>query len=165
MALAPPLPLPIRPEAMTNNKRETLSLLIDLSRRARDHAAAEVAKAVRLENRERETMLRLTRFQDDYREASPKRAGQETGARQIETHRLFTDRLDGAVQDQRERELQATRVREQSEVALSLTERRIKALERFQQKKQLALYRREEQRAQRITDEQAALLARRSRKR
>ena len=41
----------------------------------------------------------------------------------------------------------------------------IKALERLQEKKQLALRRREEQRAQRITDEQAALLARRSRQR
>ncbi len=146
-------------------KRETLSLLIDLSRRARDSAAAEVAKAVRLENREREMMLKLTRFQDDYRDASPKRAGQETAAQQIETHRLFTDRLDGAVEDQRERETRAVEAREQSQVALSLTERRIKALERLQQKKQLAQYRRDEQQAQRITDEQAAMLARRSRKR
>lgn len=147
------------------NKRETLSLLIDLSRRARDSAAAEVAKAVRLESREREMMRKLTRFQDDYREVSPKRAGQATGAQQIETHRLFTDRLDGAVEDQRERESRATEAREQSEVALSLTERRIKALERLQQKKALAQRRRDEQRAQRITDEQAALLARRSRSR
>lgn len=146
-------------------KRETLSLLIDLSRRARDSAAAEVAKAVRLENREREMMLKLTRFQDDYRDASPKRAGQETAVQQIETHRLFTDRLDGAVEDQRERETRAVEAREQSQVALSLTERRIKALERLQQKKQLAQYRRDEQQAQRITDEQAAMLARRSRKR
>lgn len=146
------------------NKRETLSLLIDLSRRARDSAAAEVAKAVRLENREREMMLKLTRFQADYREASPKRVGQETAVQQIETHRQFTDRLDHAVDDQREREVRATEARQQTEVALSLTERRIKALERLQQKKQQAQFRREEQRAQRITDEQAALLARRSRK-
>ena len=146
-------------------KRETLTLLIDLGRRARDTAQAEVAKAVRLESREREMMARLTRFQADYREASPKRQGQATGAREIETHRLFADRLDGAVEDQRERETRATEAREQSELALSLTERRIKALERLQEKKQLVLRRREEQRAQRITDEQAALLARRSRQR
>ena len=147
------------------SKRETLSLLIDLSRRARESAQAEVAKAVRLENREREMMAKLTRFQDDYCEASPKRQGQATGAQEIETHRLFVDRLDGAVEDQRERETRATEARQQSEVALSLTERRIKALERLQEKKQLAQRRREDQRAQRMTDEQAALLARRSRQR
>lgn len=146
-------------------RRETLTLLIDLSRRARDNAAADVAKAVRLENREREMMARLTRFQDDYRDAAPKRPGQATASRAIETHRLFVDRLDGAVEDQREREARAAEARAQSEVALSLTERRMKALERLQQKKQLTQRRRDEQRAQRVTDEQAALLARRSRNR
>ena len=146
-------------------KRETLSLLIDLGRRARDNAAADVARAVRLENREREMMAKLTRFQDDYRDATPKRQGQATGSQAIETHRLFVDRLDGAVEDQRARETRAAEARAQSEVALSLTERRIKALERLQQKKQLTERRQDEQRAQRVTDEQAALLARRSRTR
>lgn len=146
-------------------RRETLSLLIDLSRRARDEAAVQVAKAARLENREREMMQRLTRFQDDYREAAPKRSGQATGALEIETHRLFVDRLDGAVEDQRDREARAVEARAQSELALSLTERRIKALERLQEKKLLDQRRREEQRAQRVTDEQAALLARRNRSR
>ena len=144
-------------------KREALALLIDLSRRARDVAAADVAKATRAESKERDMMRTLIGYQDDYRQASPKRHGQATGAEQIEHHRRFVDRLDGAVRDQQGREARAVHAREQSQVALSLTERRIKALERLQDRRRLAERRREDRITQRMTDEQAALVARGSR--
>jgi flagellar FliJ protein len=146
-------------------KRKVLTLLIDLSRRARDGAAADVAKAIRAEGKERDLRQTLVGYQDDYRQASPKRHGQATGAGEIEHHRRFVDRLDGAVRDQQGREARAVLAREQSEIALSLSERRIKVLERLQDRRRLADRRREDQIAQRMTDEQAALVARRSRPR
>lgn len=146
-------------------RRRPLDLLIELGRRARDDAATGVARAARSERKERDLKDTLLRYQDDYRQTTPKRQGVATGPLQIERHRHFVDRLDAAVQDQASREHRASEARAVSERALALTERRIKVLERLQARQREAERRRDDQVQQRTTDEQAALLARRSRSR
>ncbi len=146
-------------------RRRALDLLIELGRRARDDAAVDVAKATRVQKNERELMQTLERYQNEYRSATPKRQGSATGTAQIESHRRFVDRLDGAVGDQQEREARASEARQASEQALGLVERRIRTLERLQARRQAAERLREQQIEQKATDEQAALLVRRSRTR
>jgi flagellar export protein FliJ len=153
------------PAAERMRRRQSLELLIELGRHARDQAAVEVAKALRVERKERDLRETLDRYQDDYRQATPKRQGAATAVTQIECHRRFVDRLDDAVQDQQQREGRAVVAREITEQALGLTERRIKVLERLRDRRQAAERRRDQLSDQKATDEQAALLARRSRPR
>lgn len=142
-------------------KKPVLDTLIDLSRRARDEAAGTAASARQAVRKEQEMMQTLHQYRQEYAQSSPQRAQQVIEIANLERHRRFVERLDLAVQDQQQRQGRAMEVKAQTERVLNEAERRMKAFETLQARQRLAAARKQARREQQMTDEQAALLARR----
>jgi len=136
--------------------RSPLPLLIELRRRERDRVAGIAAQAQRDADGASATLRMLEGYRLEYRQRGPKAALQQTEVGSVRIHEHFVGKLDAAIDDQAQR-VQVLVDRERTQrTALADEQRRLKALEVLQQRRESARRRRLEIAEQKQTDEFAA---------
>jgi flagellar FliJ protein len=136
--------------------RASLSLLIELRRRERDRVAGVAAQARREADNATATLRMLEGYLREYRQRAPKALLQPTEASSVRIHEHFVGKLDTAIDDQTQRAKALCEREIAQRAALSEEQRRLKALEVLEQRRESARRRRLEVAEQKQTDEFAA---------
>ncbi len=134
----------------------TLALLIELERRRRDSEAGVAARARREADTAGSTLQMLQGYRLDYDTRSPKQGSEVFHSAKVRVHEAFTGRLDLAIDQQAQLAQQLADLRTQRESALAERQRRLKAFETLQARREASAQQRAQRNDQRQTDEFAA---------
>jgi flagellar FliJ protein len=143
-------------------RRNALPLLIELRRRERDRAAAVAAQAQREAQSAAGTLRMLHGYRQDYLIRSPKSATQATDPGRLQIHDAFVGKLGEAIDDQTSRLRMLSEREMVHRTALGEQERRLKALEILNRRRETQHRLRIEAQDQKLNDEFAALAHRRA---
>lgn len=141
------------------SRKRVFDTLIELSRTARDEAAAAAAQSQRNAEQAAQVVAQLRDYRREYDQRNPKRLDNELVTVDIEMHQRFVDKLDVAINDQVRRHQGIKREHKQRELVLTEVQRRLKAFETVQQRRDRSELAREARREQRATDELATRLS------
>ncbi len=133
-----------------------LNLLIELERRKRDGEAGVAARARRDADTAGSTLQMLQGYRLDYDTRSPKQGAEVFHTAKVRVHEAFTGKLDLAIDQQAQLAQQLAALRTQREQALAERQRRLKAFETIQARREAAAQQQAQRNDQRQTDEFAA---------
>ena len=136
--------------------RSTLSLLIEMQRRERDRVAGLAAQAQRDVDAAAGTLRMLNEYRNDYEARSPKAHRAPTDTLRVQVHEAFVGKLGRAIGEQDTLLEHLSQRNDAQRLALVERQRRVKALETLDERREAARRKRLDALEQKQTDEFAA---------